>query len=54
MITKTEFITDEEIYKRVILEAVSSAKEFLWLGTSDLKKKGTGRRTGAVPIFLDN
>jgi hypothetical protein len=34
---QTEFITDEEIYRRVILEAVSSAQEFLWLGTSDLK-----------------
>lgn len=34
---QTEFITDGDIYRRVILEAVVSAREFLWLGTSDLK-----------------
>ncbi len=41
---KTEFITDEEIYTRVILEKIPSAKKFLWIATSDIKdlhvKKG--------------
>jgi phosphatidylserine/phosphatidylglycerophosphate/cardiolipin synthase-like enzyme len=49
-----EFITDEKIYRRVILEAVGSAREFLWLGTSDLKDlyvhKGTGRKN-MVPFL---
>ena len=31
------FITDRQIYEQVIQEAVPSAKEFLWLATSDLK-----------------
>lgn len=29
---QTEFITDKEIYERVIRETVSSAREFLWPG----------------------
>ena len=45
---KTEFITDRQIYERVLQEAVLSAKHFLWLGTSDLKDlhvhKGTRKR----------
>ena len=32
-----EFITDRQIYERVIQEAVPSAVRFLWLGTADLK-----------------
>lgn len=34
---ETRFITDREIYEQVILDAVPSAEEFLWLATSDLK-----------------
>lgn len=33
----TQFITDRQIYERVIQEAVPSATQFLWLATSDLK-----------------
>ena len=33
----TQFITDRQIYERVILEVVPSSKRFLWLATSDLK-----------------
>ena len=33
----TEFITDREIYRRVILEMVPQARAFLWLATADLK-----------------
>jgi len=32
-----ELLTDRQIYDRVILEAVPSAREFLWLATADLK-----------------
>ena len=32
-----EFITDRQIYERVIQEAVPAASRFLWLGTADLK-----------------
>jgi len=34
---ETEFITDREIYKKVILAEVPRAKDFLWIGTSDIK-----------------
>ncbi|NLP03292.1 MAG: phospholipase [Fibrobacter sp.] len=32
-----EFITDQEIYSRVLLQEVPASKDFLWLATSDLK-----------------
>ena len=32
-----DFVTDREIYQRVLLEAIPRAKRFLWLGTADLK-----------------
>lgn len=32
-----EFLTDSEIYRRVILEEVPRAQRFLWLATSELK-----------------
>ena len=32
----TEFITDREIYRRVILEMVPQARAFLWLATGVL------------------
>jgi phosphatidylserine/phosphatidylglycerophosphate/cardiolipin synthase-like enzyme len=32
-----EFITDRQIYEKVICEAVPSATTFVWLATSDLK-----------------
>lgn len=51
MITKIEFITDEEIYRRVILEAVFSAQEFLWLGTSDLKDLHVHKGKEMVPFL---
>jgi len=34
---ETAFITDRQIYDRVILETIPETKEFLWLATSDLK-----------------
>lgn len=32
-----QFLTDREIYQRVILERVPQAKHFVWIGTSDIK-----------------
>ena len=32
----TEFITSEQLYQRVI-EPISTAKKFLWIGTADIK-----------------
>ncbi|MCP5104844.1 MAG: phospholipase, partial [bacterium] len=48
---QTEFITDREIYERVILEAVSSAEQFLWLGTSDLKDLHVHKGKRMVPFL---
>ncbi|MCU0606554.1 MAG: phospholipase D family protein [Candidatus Edwardsbacteria bacterium] len=33
----TEYVTDAEIYRRVILGAIPQARRYLWIGTSDLK-----------------
>lgn len=33
----TEFITDQQIYEKIILDAIPRAVTFLWLATSDLK-----------------
>ena len=47
---KTEYITDREIYEKVILDKVPFAEKFLWIGTSDIKDmyihKGGLRRKG--------
>lgn len=51
MTTQTEFITDDEIYRRVILEAVTSAQKFLWLGTSDLKDLHVHKGKKMVPFL---
>jgi len=32
-----EYLTDAGIYRRVIQDAIPSAKRFVWIGTSDLK-----------------
>jgi phosphatidylserine/phosphatidylglycerophosphate/cardiolipin synthase-like enzyme len=48
---QTEFITDEEIYRRVILETIGSAQEFLWLGTSDLKDLYVHKGNQMVPFL---
>ena len=46
-----EFITDRQIYERVIQEIVPSAKQFLWLGTSDLKDLHVHRGRRMVPFL---
>jgi len=47
----TEIITDTEIYRRVILEQIPRAKEFVWLGTSDLKDLHVDKNGRMVPFL---
>ena len=47
----TEIITDTEIYRRVILEQIPSAKKFVWLGTSDLKNMHVRKNRMMVPFL---
>jgi phosphatidylserine/phosphatidylglycerophosphate/cardiolipin synthase-like enzyme len=49
--SKIEFITDRRIYEQVILGAVPSAREFLWLATSDLKDLYVHRGKQMVPFL---
>jgi phosphatidylserine/phosphatidylglycerophosphate/cardiolipin synthase-like enzyme len=46
-----EFITDREIYKKVILGAVPGAEEYLWLATSDLKDLYVDKGRRMVPFL---
>ena len=47
----TQFITDRRIYEQVILAAVPSATEFLWLATSDLKDLYVRRGARMIPFL---
>jgi len=47
----TEIITDTEIYRRVTLEQIPRAKEFVWLGTSDLKDLHVDKNGRMVPFL---
>lgn len=47
----TEFIKDEAIYHRVILEAVTKANEFLWIGTADIKDLHVHKGNRMVPFL---
>ena len=47
----TEFITDEDIYKKVILDVVPNAKKFLWIATSDLKDLHVSKGKKMVPFL---
>lgn len=46
-----EFITDREIYTRVIQGEIPEAREFVWLGTSDLKDLHVDKRGRMVPFL---
>lgn len=51
-----EFITDRQIYEKVICEMVPRAREFVWLATSDLKDMyvdKNGRKKPFVEILSD-
>jgi len=47
----TQFLTDRQIYERVILETVPTATEFLWLATADLKDLHVHRGRQMVPFL---
>ena len=46
-----KFITDREIYEQVVLEKIPKAKEFLWIGTSDIKDMYVKCGTGMIPFL---
>ena len=46
-----EFITDRELYERVIVGEIPTAKKFLWLGTSDLKDLHVTKGKRMVPFL---
>ncbi|MCK4979720.1 MAG: phospholipase D family protein [Candidatus Delongbacteria bacterium] len=46
-----EFITDRNIYERVILDRIPKAKKFLWIGTSDMKDLYVKKAKKMVPFL---
>ncbi len=48
---ETEFITDREIYERVLLQTVPDAAEFVWLATADLKDLYVKKAARMVPFL---
>jgi len=46
-----EFITDLEIYTRVICGQIPKARQFLWLATADLKDLYVDKRGAMVPFL---
>ena len=47
------FLTDAEIYRAVILEAIPKARAFVWLATSDLKDLFVHRGRTMVPFLKE-
>lgn len=47
----TELLLNEEIYRRVILEAVPEAKRFLWIVTADIKDMHVEKGRRHVPFI---
>jgi phosphatidylserine/phosphatidylglycerophosphate/cardiolipin synthase-like enzyme len=48
---ETVFVTDREIYERVVLDAIPQARQFLWLATSDLKDLYVAKGKRMVPFL---
>jgi len=46
-----EFITDRDIYEKVIYGRVGKARKFLWIATSDLKDLYVDKGRGMVPFL---
>ncbi len=46
-----EFVTNKEIYEKVICECVPKAKRFLWIATADLKDLYVDKRGKMVPFL---
>ena len=49
--SKTDIITDTQIYTKVILGQIPKAKEFLWIGTSDIKDMHVEKSGRMVPFL---
>jgi len=49
--TQTEFITDRQIYERVLQERVPKASDFVWIGTSDIKDLHVEAKGRMVPFL---
>jgi len=47
----TEFVTDREIYERVLLGALPDAEQFVWLATADLKDLHVDKAGRMVPLL---
>ncbi|MDQ8187181.1 phospholipase D family protein [Pelagicoccus sp. SDUM812002] len=47
----TRFIADLEIHKEVIVDAVSSCQQFLWIATADIKDMHIARGRRAIPFL---
>ena len=48
---ETQIVTNSDIYKKVLLEKVPKAAEFLWLATSDLKDLHVEKNGKMVPFL---
>ena len=48
---ETEFITDRQIYEQVLQERVPKAKDFVWIGTSDIKDLHVDSNRRMVPFL---
>lgn len=46
-----EFITDSQLYRRVILDRIFNAKHFVWIATSDIKDMHVRKNAKMVPFL---
>ena len=46
-----EFITNKDIYEKVIQERIPSAEKFVWIGTSDIKDLYVKKKAKMVPFL---
>jgi len=46
-----DFITDRDIYEKVICDRIDKARRFLWIATSDLKDLHVDKDGGMVPFL---
>ena len=46
-----EFITDRDIYEKVVCSRIGKARKFLWIATSDLKDLHVDKGGGMVPFL---
>jgi phosphatidylserine/phosphatidylglycerophosphate/cardiolipin synthase-like enzyme len=47
----TEFITNKDIYEKVIQKRIPFAEKFVWIGTSDIKDLYVKKKTKMVPFL---